>query len=300
MHKLKDYTHSFSWNSLRSDWEQVLSELKGFGVSPKVDIWPSTEWFCPDGVAGIAVPFYLYNKSLQNKLKKYGLRVEGTTKKERLKLLRHELAHALDNIYGLRMLKKRQQLFGVNSKSYPHTFTPIFDSGSNYVNHLDETYGQSHPSEDWAETMAYIIGGGNISELKGSAKNKAIYVLEVLQSLKFRRQRKCLKCRPDELSTDMRSIEEFILEKQNEEIFTPFNNFSKKVNRLHEEKGVLIEEVLPKPDLPSWVLENIMNICRATKVIVNPQSRKTKNFIDEVINSSSKNWKQWGVDKVVL
>ena len=57
------------------------------------------------------------------------LRVEGAVKEERLKLLRHELAHALDNIYGLRMLKKRQELFGVNSKSYPHIFTPNLECG---------------------------------------------------------------------------------------------------------------------------------------------------------------------------
>ena len=56
-----------------SEWEQVLSELNRFGVTPKVDIWLSTEWFCPDGVAGIAVPFYIYNKSLQKKLKKVQL-----------------------------------------------------------------------------------------------------------------------------------------------------------------------------------------------------------------------------------
>ena len=112
--------------------------------------------------------------------------------------------------------------------------------------------------------------------------------------------KKCLQWRPDEILRDSRSIEEFIQDKQNEDIFIPFKNFSKILSRLHEENGEFVEQILPKTDLPSWVLENIMNICRASKVTVNPQSRKTKKFINKVINSSPKNWKQWGVDKVVL
>ena len=116
MKTLRDYGHSFKWKKLEIDQAQVLMELGSFGIYPKIDFWVATEWFCPDGVAGVAVPFYLYNNSLQRKLISNGIRVEGTRRKERLKLLRHEIAHALDNLYGLRRLKKRQQLFGLNSK----------------------------------------------------------------------------------------------------------------------------------------------------------------------------------------
>ena len=50
-----------------SEWEQVLSELNRFGISPKVDIWLSTEWFCPDGVAELLFHFiYITNHSKTN------------------------------------------------------------------------------------------------------------------------------------------------------------------------------------------------------------------------------------------
>src|SRR5262245_42225805 len=38
--------------------EQVYGELEARGLRFRPHVWLSDEWFCPDGVPGIAVPFY--------------------------------------------------------------------------------------------------------------------------------------------------------------------------------------------------------------------------------------------------
>ena len=91
-------------------------------IFPKV--WFSTEWFCPDGIEGIGIPFYLHSPKLMRYLESIGVTVEGKTSEQRKKLFRHEFAHVVDNVYGLRRLKKRQLLFGLSSKNYPNYFYP--------------------------------------------------------------------------------------------------------------------------------------------------------------------------------
>ena len=48
--------------------------------------------------------------------------------------------------------------------------------------------------------------------------------------------------------------------------------------------------------MPSWVFENLMNICRAKGLTINLNSIQAKSLL----NSSPADWRKWGVDKVVL
>src|SRR5687767_1982752 len=52
-------------------------EERGLGFRPHV--WLSDEWFCPDGVPGIAVPFYLAHPRLSRLEQAQMLEVEGGT-----------------------------------------------------------------------------------------------------------------------------------------------------------------------------------------------------------------------------
>jgi hypothetical protein len=115
--------------------------------------WLSTEWFCPDGTMGIAIPFYLMHQKLYQLEKKYTGVAEGRSPSEFQKILLHEFGHACDNAYGLRRSKERVALFGSSKRSYPFDYQYQLYS-RNYVKNLGWGYAQSHPDEDLAETFA--------------------------------------------------------------------------------------------------------------------------------------------------
>jgi hypothetical protein len=115
--------------------------------------WLSDEWFCPDGVPGIAIPFYMAHARLARLELSQMFEVEGGTREWCLRILRHETGHAIENAFRLRRRARRQQLFGKTSTPYPDHYVPRPYSRS-FVIHLDDWYAQSHPDEDFAETFA--------------------------------------------------------------------------------------------------------------------------------------------------
>jgi len=131
---------------------KVDAELQSKGlVCPHY--WISDEWFSPDGIPGVAVPFYLLHPRLAKLELSQMLEVEGGDEATCLKILRHEAGHVIDNAYRLRRRRARRDLFGRPSTPYPEYYTPKPYSKS-FVLHLDHWYAQSHPDEDFAETFA--------------------------------------------------------------------------------------------------------------------------------------------------
>jgi len=131
---------------------QVNAELEARGlVRPRY--WLSDEWFTPDGVPGVAIPFYLAHPRLARLELAQMLEVEGGDHGLCLRILRHEAGHAIDNAYQLRRRPTRRRLFGTPDTPYPEYYTPKPYSKS-HVHHLDHWYAQSHPDEDFAETFA--------------------------------------------------------------------------------------------------------------------------------------------------
>jgi hypothetical protein len=133
--------------------QQLYRDLAEHGIGFRPHFWLSDEWFTPDGVPGVAIPFYLAHPRLARLELSHMLEVEGGTPEWCLRILRHETGHAIDNAYCLRRRRHRQQLFGKSSQEYPEHYIPRPYSKS-YVRHLDPWYGQSHPDEDFAETFA--------------------------------------------------------------------------------------------------------------------------------------------------
>jgi hypothetical protein len=115
--------------------------------------WLSDEWFTPDGVPGIAIPFYLAHPRLARLELAQMLEVEGGDAESCIRILRHEAGHAIDNAYQIRRRPTRRRLFGAPQTPYPEYYTPKPYSKS-FVHHLDHWYAQSHPDEDFAETFA--------------------------------------------------------------------------------------------------------------------------------------------------
>lgn len=132
---------------------RIYDELDHRGISFRPHAWLSDEWFTPDGVPGIAIPFYLAHPRLMRLEAKQMLEVEGGTESECMKILRHEVGHAIDNAYRLRRRRDWREAFGRASAPYPKYYQPRPYS-RNYVLHLAMWYAQSHPVEDFAETFA--------------------------------------------------------------------------------------------------------------------------------------------------
>jgi Putative zinc-binding metallo-peptidase len=139
--------------SLEPRIAQLNAELEGRGLTFRPHYWLSDEWFTPDGIPGIAIPFYLAHERLERLELAQMLEVEGGDPVACLRILRHEAGHAIDNAYELRRRPTRRRLFGNPAIEYPEYYTPKPYSKS-FVQHLDHWYAQSHPDEDFAETFA--------------------------------------------------------------------------------------------------------------------------------------------------
>jgi hypothetical protein len=138
---------------LESRIQQLYDELAARGIGFRPHFWLSDEWFTPDAVPGVAMPFYLAHPRLARLEERQMFEVEGGTPDWCLQILRHEAGHAIDNAFGLRRRRQRVRLFGRPSTAYPEYYTPQPYS-KRFVLHLDSWYAQSHPDEDFAETFA--------------------------------------------------------------------------------------------------------------------------------------------------
>jgi hypothetical protein len=140
-------------SSLEPRIAQLHEELAACGLAFRPHYWLSDEWFTPDGVPGIAVPFYLAHPRLTKLELTQMLEVEGGDPEWCMRILRHEAGHAIDNAFALRRRRQRREIFGHPSEPYPESYAPKPYSKS-FVLHLDAWYAQSHPDEDFAETFA--------------------------------------------------------------------------------------------------------------------------------------------------
>jgi hypothetical protein len=133
--------------------DRLYDELARRGLRFRPHVWLSTDWFSPDGVPGIAIPFYLAHPRLARLEARQMLEVEGGSEAACMRILRHEAGHAIDSAYRLHFKKRWRQVFGLYSRPYPRYYRPKPKS-RDYVVHLDAWYAQAHPSEDFAETFA--------------------------------------------------------------------------------------------------------------------------------------------------
>jgi hypothetical protein len=115
--------------------------------------WLAQEWFSPDGIPGIAIPFYLAHPRLMRLERRFMREVEGGNRNWLMRILRHEAGHAIDTAYRLRRRARWRAVFGPASLPYPDAYRPRPGS-RRFVQHLGAWYAQAHPTEDFAETFA--------------------------------------------------------------------------------------------------------------------------------------------------
>ena len=143
----------FSGTALERKLRRVDGELERRGIVFRPHMWLSEEWFSPDGVPGIAVPFYLAHPRLMQLERRMMRQVEGGNSTWMMRILRHEVGHAIDTAFRLRRRARWRAVFGPASLPYPQSYRARPGSRS-FVRHLGEWYAQSHPTEDFAETFA--------------------------------------------------------------------------------------------------------------------------------------------------
>ena len=170
---------------------QLYAELDTRGLKFRPHFWLSEEWFTPDGVPGIAIPFYLAHPRLAKLELNQMLEVEGGDVEWCMRIMRHEAGHAIENAFAIRRRPQRQRLFGKSSVPYPnhYSFQPYSKS---FVVHLGSWYAQSHPDEDFAETFAVWLTPGSQWEPRYAgwpALKKLAYVDRLMRSLAGREPR---------------------------------------------------------------------------------------------------------------
>jgi Putative zinc-binding metallo-peptidase len=148
-----DLTLSIEGTDLEAAIERLYRELATRGIRFRPHCWLSQEWFSPDGIPGIAIPFYLAHRRLMSIERRFMREVEGGNRNWLMRILRHEAGHAIDSAYRLRRRRHWREVFGPASLPYPDTYRPRPGS-RRFVQHLGSWYAQAHPTEDFAETFA--------------------------------------------------------------------------------------------------------------------------------------------------
>src|SRR5690606_8754821 len=144
-------------SAVAADVERLGRELARRGITFRPHVWLSLSWFSPDGVPGIAVPFYAAHARLCRLERRLIGEAEGGSGLWRMQLLRHEAGHAIDTAFRLRRRSDFRRVFGRASEPYPRTYLAR-PTSRDYVLHLGAWYAQSHPTEDFAETFAVWLG----------------------------------------------------------------------------------------------------------------------------------------------
>jgi hypothetical protein len=138
---------------LRRAIRQLYRELQARGIPFRPHVWFSEEWFSPDGIPGIAIPFYLAHPRLERLERLMTGVIEGGNATGLMRILRHEAGHAVDTAYRLRRRRAWRETFGPPLAPYPQAYS-VDPVSRDFVQHLDGWYAQAHPAEDFAETFA--------------------------------------------------------------------------------------------------------------------------------------------------
>jgi len=181
--RLKDIALFIPGTEVEERAKQLYAELEAKGLRFHPDIFLGDEWFSPEGMNAISVPFYLANTRLKNLEKTLMLEVEGGNPEWFMKLLRHEAGHCFDHCYKFSKRKKWRAIYGSPSEDYhPETYRPQPYSKS-YVKNLAHWYALAHPDEDLAETFAVWLDPARDWRKEYSKWPGALEKLEYLDEL---------------------------------------------------------------------------------------------------------------------
>ena len=299
--------------------KRLYEKLRENKIKWKPHFWPSEEWFSPDGIPGFAIPFTLYHPRLMKLEEKYLGFCEGKTSSEFFKLAIHETGHAIDNAYKLRLLKKRQQLFGLSSTPYPNHYIPN-PHAKNFVIHLDDFYAQAHPDEDWAETFSVCLSQKNWRHKYKTTEaiEKLNYMKETLSLISSRKNFKrstktylhssyCNKTVRDVFREKQKALR---LNRRNFYSYQLSHSFSIELTRKPKATNYLkkyeskITKDLSRLQINSWVIsatiKEIKKELKYKKYHLKYTTKETHDIIKNMIFESAKDFHRQGRTKVYM
>ena len=156
---IRDMSLTIAGTWLQPVLHEFEEELQAAGIkrlSPS--FYLANEWGVSDSLA-IGIPFYLATPELMAVQAERVGHVEGSTRLEILRYLRHEMGHVICYAYRLYDDEEYVRIFGANTQPYVEEFH-VEPFSRRYVRHLPGWYAQKHPEEDWCETFAVWITPG--------------------------------------------------------------------------------------------------------------------------------------------
>ena len=301
----------------------INAELGARGLSFRPHYWLSDEWFTPDGVPGIAIPFYLAHPRLAKLELAQMLEVEGGDSASCLRILRHEVGHAIDNAYQLRRRTTRRQLFGHPTTPYPEYYTPKPYSKS-FVQHLDHWYAQSHPDEDFAETFAVWLDPRSMWATRYAgwpAVRKLEYMDRLMRSLAGSRPGARTKRQVDPLPTLRQTLADHYREKRAHygvdhpdfhesdlrNLFSDAVQYANRpsaarfVRRIRKEARTIVASFTDSYQYTiDQLLENIIDRCRALNLRLTESEESTKADFLVFLTVQTMNYLHSGRHRVAL
>ena len=162
---IRDLGLTIKGTSLEPILDEFQRELEQAGFHRlKPRFYLSTEWGVPFETVAMAIPFYLARPELTAMHASRFGHVEGMSRQDILKYLRHEMGHIVNYAYRLFDEVEWVERFGSITTPYREEYSPKPFS-RRYVQHLPGWYAQKHPDEDWAETFAvWMTPGSNWRE----------------------------------------------------------------------------------------------------------------------------------------
>src|SRR5580704_662592 len=209
-------------------------ELAERGITARPHAWISSEWFSPENVPGIGIPFFLTHPRLMRLEKKMILEVEGGTWNSCMSILRHEAGHVMQHAFQLQRRRHWQQVFGPSSRRYPRYYKPN-PASRNYVQHLRLWYAQSHPDEDFAETFAVWLrprSNWRTRYIGWPALKKLEYVDELMDEIAGKRPPIKTRERVDPLHELSQTLGDHYRKKQAFYAFRPPKTYDRDLSRL--------------------------------------------------------------------
>ncbi|HTL11832.1 MAG TPA: putative zinc-binding metallopeptidase, partial [Bdellovibrionota bacterium] len=189
--RIKDL--GLSVQTLDAPVRQVVGELVAKGLVFRPRFYLGDEWFSPEGVPAVSIPFAFAHPRLMALEREMLGELEGDDPSYFLRLLRHEVGHCLDHAYLLSRTRRWRTVFGSPAQEYdPDHFRPKAYSKA-FVSNLQGHYAQSHPDEDFAETFAVWLDPSRDWKReyarRPAALAKLCYVDEVVSGLGARAPR---------------------------------------------------------------------------------------------------------------
>lgn len=308
---------------LEAQVAQLYRELEHRGLAIRPHCWLADEWFSPDGIPGIAIPFYLAHPRLTRLERKFMLEVEGGNPSSCMKILRHETGHCLESAYRLHHRRDWQRVFGKASQPYPEFYQPRPYS-RNFVVHLDQWYAQAHPSEDFAETFAVWLkprSRWRSDYQDWPARKKLEFVEELMQTVAGRRPLVVSKQHAYSIRRDSKTLREHYAQKYQKyqsqvpdfhdrellRLFSDSREFADQptaASFLRRNRGALRQTIAQWTGQYQYVIDQVLNAmilrCRQLKLRMRRGERNTRRNALVMITVQTMNYLHAGHHRLAM